>query len=356
MLARAGIGLGSFVKEALSVFKDGAASLAYQLQTVGGRRRLVGACRAASLMVTGADQAHGAKFGVGVADVNHWDYGLLVATTTSLEVLSMGYRVFLSYRRDDEPGFAQQLFHHLELALDEGTVFMDVKSIPAGQDWLQSVTNALVGSSVVLAILGPKWTELMVNFQRLKESETVDFVRHELSYAIGAGKPLIPVLVRGGSLPRADQLPEELRPMLLHQWRGLHSDSFKQDSLALAEEIMKVTGPKPRSEPTCPTLDGLFYQQLALVDSMVDSVLKEWREHGRAVSDGHGSLPKGMPRHPELAYRISGEWEGWNDFLGTSAQADPHTFAYHEMQDRIERIAFDRLVSVLGQPPEDVPK
>ena len=44
----------------------------------------------------------------------------------------------------------------------------------------------------------------------------------------------------------------------------------------------------------------------------VRKVKKVWRKHG------HKKVPSvpGMPLHPELVYRKSGEWQGWSHFLG----------------------------------------
>jgi len=33
--------------------------------------------------------------------------------------------------------------------------------------------------------------------------------------------------------------------------------------------------------------------------------------------NGTKHLKNGFPAHPEFIYRLSGEWQGWNDFLGT---------------------------------------
>lgn len=32
---------------------------------------------------------------------------------------------------------------------------------------------------------------------------------------------------------------------------------------------------------------------------------------------GYQNLKNGIPAHPEFVFRLSGEWQGWSDFLGT---------------------------------------
>jgi len=62
--------------------------------------------------------------------------------------------------------------------------------------------------------------------------------------------------------------------------------------------------------------------------------------------DGDRSVPDhpGLPQHPEYVYRLSGDWQGWNGFLGVDPGAPE--YAHHERIDAIEDRAF-RLVSIV---------
>jgi hypothetical protein len=52
----------------------------------------------------------------------------------------MAGKIFLSYRREDEPGFALTLFGRLEQSFPIERLFMDVEGgIAAGQDFVQVV-------------------------------------------------------------------------------------------------------------------------------------------------------------------------------------------------------------------------
>ena len=63
---------------------------------------------------------------------------------------------------------------------------------------------------------------------------------------------------------------------------------------------------------------------------MVHDIMKTWREEGH---DEHPNMP-GMPLHPELVFRESGEWRGWSDFLGASSSAE------NDQRDEVENVAF----------------
>lgn len=45
-----------------------------------------------------------------------------------------------------------------------------------------------------------------------------------------------------------------------------------------------------------------------------------------------------MPLHPEFVYRLSGEWVGWNAFLGVQT-GDPH-YDENAERDRVETTAW----------------
>ena len=58
---------------------------------------------------------------------------------------------------------------------------------------------------------------------------------------------------------------------------------------------------------------------------LIAEIHDRWRRHGGAY--GHD----GIPYCPEYVYRVSGEWRGWNDFLGSEAEAN---LIRDELEDR----------------------
>lgn len=110
--------------------------------------------------------------------------------------------VFVNYRRDDEAGYALALQAWLETHLSDVEIFMDVAgSIEPGEDFVEAI-NRSVGSCVIfLAIIGPRWLELLTGRPR----SGPDFVKHELSSALGQGKIVIPVLINDATMPNEQQ-------------------------------------------------------------------------------------------------------------------------------------------------------
>ena len=74
----------------------------------------------------------------------------------------MTRRIFLSYRREDEPGFALALFGRLEQAFPPEDLFMDVEGgIAAGEDFVRVLEDQVSACDVLLALIGPKWLTAM---------------------------------------------------------------------------------------------------------------------------------------------------------------------------------------------------
>jgi hypothetical protein len=62
----------------------------------------------------------------------------------------------------------------------------------------------------------------------------------------------------------------------------------------------------------------------------IEDIIKEWEAEG---NDNHPKDPK-LPLHPELFYRVSGQWKGWNDFLNTPTSSPDYPM--HLVRDQME--------------------
>jgi hypothetical protein len=103
-------------------------------------------------------------------------------------------RIFLSYRRDDTLTATGRLDDHPRREFGADAVFRDIDSIRLGSDFVEIIEKALAGSSVVLAVIGPRWLS-----SRLDNED--DFVRLEITAALRLNIPVIPVLVEGVGFP-----------------------------------------------------------------------------------------------------------------------------------------------------------
>jgi len=66
--------------------------------------------------------------------------------------------------------------------------------------------------------------------RKLENAE--DFVRIEIESALKLGKRIIPVLIQDVGMPRAEQLPEKLKPLVRRQAIRLTHERFKADARA----------------------------------------------------------------------------------------------------------------------------
>jgi hypothetical protein len=119
-------------------------------------------------------------------------------------------RVFLSYRRADSAAYAGRLFDALSVPERRLDVFRDVNTIKYGENFVAAVEAAVDGCDVAIALIGPSWLGTIV--ERLDSD--ADYVRLELEAALGKeGIHILPVLVGGAVMPRAEDLPPSLQPL-----------------------------------------------------------------------------------------------------------------------------------------------
>src|SRR5215472_13745845 len=150
----------------------------------------------------------------------------------------MAGKIFLSYRREDEPGFALALFGRLEQSFPTERLFMDVEGgIAAGQDFVRVLEDQVSACDVLLALIGPKWLTAMDEMGHRSLDNPRDFVRIEIASALRLGKHVIPVLVHKTEMPRADALPTPLQPLARRNAVGLTQERFKSDAQGLIKAL-----------------------------------------------------------------------------------------------------------------------
>jgi len=119
-------------------------------------------------------------------------------------------RIVVSYRRLDSAAIAGRIFDRLSQRYGDSSVFMDIDNIPAGVDFRDRIGDALRASDALIVVIGPKWVDPKKRGHTTIQDET-DWVRIELETALRQKIPVIPALVQGATMPKADQLPPSLR-------------------------------------------------------------------------------------------------------------------------------------------------
>jgi hypothetical protein len=143
-------------------------------------------------------------------------------------------KVFVNYRRDDARDMAARIRDRLAATFGDANVFMDVDDLLAGQRFDKELEKALDQTDVFLAVIGPRWLELLAERQASGER---DYVREEIAGALQRGIVVIPVLIERTPLTRAEALPEDIRDLALHQTHEVAHVRFGRDVAELKEAI-----------------------------------------------------------------------------------------------------------------------
>jgi hypothetical protein len=147
-------------------------------------------------------------------------------------------RIFISYRREGDAAQAGRIADRLGNEFGSDHVFMDVDAIGLGVDFVEEINKEVAKCDVLLAIIGPKWLELLDTNQ----DNFMDFVRLEIAAALDRKIPVIPILVDGTKIPPADKLPKELQGLARRNALNLRHDSFRADMEKLVRELKASKG------------------------------------------------------------------------------------------------------------------
>lgn len=145
--------------------------------------------------------------------------------------------VFICYRRDDAEGEARALCTRLAEETDSGNIFLDHDAIGAGEDWHVKIDQTLKKVGAVLVVIGPRWFEILQ--QRAKDGRP-DTVRLEIVASLAQKNArIIPVLVKGASLPPAQALPEDMRTLADHNAIEVRGGAWTDDTARLVKTLRK---------------------------------------------------------------------------------------------------------------------
>jgi hypothetical protein len=147
------------------------------------------------------------------------------------------HSIFISYRRDDSEGEAGRLSDDLAEIFHEESVFMDVNAIQPGRDFRKAIDESIHKCSVLLAIVGHGWLDSKDGSGQKRLEDASDFVRLEIASALQRDIPVIPVLVRGAKMPRAEQLPADLRELAYRNAVELTHARWKSDLQVLIRAL-----------------------------------------------------------------------------------------------------------------------
>jgi formylglycine-generating enzyme required for sulfatase activity len=152
----------------------------------------------------------------------------------------MSGRIFINYRRGDDPGNTGRLFDRLQEAFTPEQLFMDVDSIKPGLDFVKVLEEQVSQCDIVLAVIGHNWIDARDEAGARRLDNPEDFVRIEIGSALDRGKRVIPVLVGDARMPRSDELPEPIKPLARRHAVRLTHERFRADMQGLVKALQEA--------------------------------------------------------------------------------------------------------------------
>lgn len=116
-------------------------------------------------------------------------------------------RIFISYRRSDSSYASLYIGERLEAEFGKRTVFLDVNEIIAGTKWEEAIKKAIAECDIGLVLIGPGWKN------DAKAGTLGRHVHQEVKFLLERKIPTIPVLLADETMPRREELPDELREL-----------------------------------------------------------------------------------------------------------------------------------------------
>jgi hypothetical protein len=151
----------------------------------------------------------------------------------------MAGKIFINYRRGDDPGHTGRLFDRLQDVFDPDQLFLDVDNIAPGLDFVRVLNERVAECDIVLAVIGKGWVGARDGDGNLRLDDPDDFVRIEIASALNQGKRVIPVLVGDAEMPRPEDLPEALQPLARRNAVRLTHERFRADTQGLIKAIQQ---------------------------------------------------------------------------------------------------------------------
>jgi tetratricopeptide (TPR) repeat protein len=154
----------------------------------------------------------------------------------------MAGKIFINYRRGDDPGYTGRLFDWLQDVFDRQQLFMDVDNIAPGLDFVRELDERVGECDVMLAVIGKNWIDARDATGARRLDDPNDFVRIEIASALSQGKRVIPVLVGEAQMPRLDELPDTLKPLARRNAVRLTHERFSADIQGLVKALQQTLG------------------------------------------------------------------------------------------------------------------
>jgi hypothetical protein len=156
--------------------------------------------------------------------------------------------IFISYRRNDSAPYAGRLHDRLCDYFGTDKVFMDVDDIKPGADFVSLIEQKVASCDALIAVIGKTWLMRDEESGRSRLDHLEDFVRLEIEHALRRNILLIPALVEGAEMPRAEDLPAPLNEFSQRQAVELSDKDFQRGVDKVIAALEKFPALRNRSQ------------------------------------------------------------------------------------------------------------
>jgi hypothetical protein len=197
----------------------------------------------------------------------------------------MSGQIIINYRREDGSTWAERLYDRLQIRFPKNQIFIDVDNLDPGIDFVEAIEQSVGSGDVLIAVIGKRWliSSEAEGSRRLDNPD--DFVRLEIATALKRNIRVIPVLVDDASMPRASDLPDDLKSLVRRQAIPVSHDRFSADSerlIAALDLVFQKTAAEQREREEKARLEAELKERLEAERQQkekMDRLEAERREH-----------------------------------------------------------------------------
>lgn len=146
-------------------------------------------------------------------------------------------RIFINYRRDDSGGVAGRLGDSLGAYFGDGRIFRDVQDIEGGANFEEVLRQTSGSADAMIVLIGRNWLNATDRNGARRLHDPEDWVAREIAAALAKQIPVFPVLIEDTVMPRAEDLPEALRPLVRHNAIAISDSRWNSDVTRLAKIV-----------------------------------------------------------------------------------------------------------------------
>jgi hypothetical protein len=217
--------------------------------------------------------------------------------------------ICISYRREDSAAYAGRLYDRLSAHFGADQVFMEVDDIPPGADFAAQIEARVSACDAMVVVIGKNWLTARDAEGQLRLSDPNDFVALEVSSILKRKALVIPVLVGGAQMPKAEDLRGDLKGLARRNALTVGDQDFRSDADNLIRTIeklprlqkseAKLAGEAARTELRGKLLHRMIWKVPVILLLVSFAVWWEWRK--QAPSE---------PNTASLSAGLTGSWVG----------------------------------------------